>query len=89
MAITNHHPTDFFLKRRQELRKQRYLSRLHDQPLMTQVRRARFEAIEHHGNAIGHGLGVEFYDCEAERRGVPGAHLAKDLPIAKLFSPHG
>ena len=85
MAISNHHPTDYFTKRKEQLRRERYLSRLHDQPIMTQTRRAHFEAVEHHGNALGGGLGIEFYDCMAERRGVTNAHRPQALPIARLL----
>ena len=80
---------DYFTKRRQELRKQRYLQRLHQHPIMTQTRRARFEAVEHLGNALGQGLGIEFYDCDAEKRGVPDAHRPQPLSIALLLQAHG
>ena len=84
MAISHKSSSTYFEKRRQELRRNRFLSRLHDQPLMTQTRRARFEAVEHHGNALGHGLGIEFYDCLAEERGAPEARRPRPLPIAEL-----
>lgn len=77
------------MKRKAELRAQRYLTRMHLQPIMTQTRRARFEAVEHVGNALGRGLGIEFYDCDAERRGVPNANRAQALPIAAILTPHG
>ena len=87
MGISN--TQDYFTKRRKQLRVERYLQRLHQQPLMTQARRARFEAVEHAGNALGHGLGLEFYDCEAARRGLPEANHPKDLPIALVLEAHG
>lgn len=85
----NHsHQDDYFVTRRQELRIGRFLDRLHRQPLMSQVRRARFEAVEREGNALGFGLGVEFYDCQSEQRGIPMAHLPKGLPIASVMQRH-
>ncbi|MFT4638558.1 MAG: hypothetical protein ACI8T1_001879 [Verrucomicrobiales bacterium] len=86
MGITN--TQDYFTKRRTQLRVERYLSRLHQQPIMTQTRRARFEAVEHKGNALGHGLGLEFYDCEAARRGIPDADRPENLPLAVVLEAH-
>ena len=85
----SHNSQDYFTKRRRQLRKERYLQRLHQQPIMTQTRRARFEAVEHIGNALGHGLGLEFYDCEAAKRGIPEANRAQDLPLAVVLEAHG
>lgn len=85
MAITQQQTPSFFETRRKELRRDRYLTRLHRQPLMTQTRRARFEAIEHHGNALGRGQGIEFYDCIAEERGVENAHRPQPMPVAQLL----
>ncbi|MEN9023339.1 MAG: hypothetical protein ABF370_22830 [Verrucomicrobiales bacterium] len=56
---------------------------------MTQTRRARFEAVEHVGNAIGHCLGIEFYDCLAAQIGVPNAVRGKDIPLSLVLIPHG
>ena len=80
---------DYFTVRRAQLRKERYLKRMYRKPIMTQTRRARFEAVEHVGNAIGHGLGIEFYDCLAAQRGVPNADRAQDLPLSLALDPHG
>ena len=55
---------EYFRKRREEVVVERFLERLHQQPLMTRARRARFEAVEHEGNALGNGDGFEFYQCE-------------------------
>ena len=87
MGISNRQ--DYFTKRRTQLRVERYLQRLHQQPIMTQSRRARFEAVEHVGNALGHGLGLEFYDCEAAKRGIPEANRPKDLPISLVLDANG
>ncbi|NCF88163.1 MAG: hypothetical protein GWQ08_22015 [Verrucomicrobiaceae bacterium] len=56
---------------------------------MTQTRRARFEAVVHVVNAIGHCLGIEFYDCLAAQRGVPNAERGKDIPLSLVLNPHG
>ena len=85
MAIVDNHSLTYFEKRRKELRRNRFLDRLHEKPLMTQTRRARFEAVEHHGNAVGSGLGIEFYDCMADARRVPNAHQPRFLAIATLL----
>ncbi|MCH1507115.1 MAG: hypothetical protein L7V86_26295 [Verrucomicrobiales bacterium] len=81
--------SNYFTSRRAQLRKERYLKSMHRKPIMTQTRSARFEAVEHVGNAIGHGLGIEFYDCLAAQRGVPNAERGKDIPLSLVLNPHG
>ena len=87
MNLTN--TSDYFTMRRAELQKERYLKRMHRKPIMTQTRRARFEAVEHMGNALGRGLGIEFYDCDAAQRSVHNAERAQALPLALALQPHG
>ncbi len=86
--------SDFFTKRRAELKRERFLERLHRQPLMTKVRRARFEAVEHIGNALGQGLGIEVYDCAKEQKlratggaGDPSSYRWS-APLAAVLTAH-
>ena len=79
MRISN--DQDFFTARRKELSVERFLDRLHAQPLITPASRARLEAVEHFGNALGQGLGLEYYNCDSEERGRTEAHRPQGVPF--------